>query len=174
MRLPLDNLLRTSAIVWRDGSSSSVSRLLTSRLNKQSSNWTLILEISALISCSSLWVTFKDMKRFTRKLRSLSRWQTSEEQQTNKNKNEERRNWNGLFWIDLCGLYIWFSQYKPRDIHKRIFHLPFHNLCINKARAEDEIPEELFPWESSRGLYWENETYKLKSSILILIKKKNK
>ena len=37
---------------------------------------------------------------------------------------------------------------------------------LNCARAENEISKNLFPWVASRGLYWENEMYKLKRSIL--------
>ena len=38
---------------------------------------------------------------------------------------------------------------------------------LNCARAENEISKKLFPRVASRGLYWENEMYKLKRSILI-------
>ena len=34
------------------------------------------------------------------------------------------------FTMDCCSLYVLFSWHTPRDILKRLFLLPFHNLCV--------------------------------------------
>ena len=49
-----------------------------------------------------------------------------------------------------------------------MFHaFVFPQAMYTCARAQDDITKKLFPRVASRGLKWENKTYKVKRSIFI-------
>ena len=70
--------------------------------------------------------------------------------------------------IDLFSLYVLSSQFRPRDALQGIslfFHLsriPMHRMYAHKTTFERNSPLGY----QSRGLKWENKTYKLKRSIM--------
>ena len=68
---------------------------------------------------------------------------------------------------DLFGLYVLFSQFKPRDVLKGIFILSFRKLYMHK-----HVNKKTFERNSSLGEHHiardeKNKTYKLKRSIFI-------
>ena len=69
------------------------------------------------------------------------------------------------FLIDLFSLYVLFSRFRPRDALMGICLLFFSLIMRTFARAWDDIGKKLFPRVASRGVKWENKTYKLKRSI---------
>ena len=68
--------------------------------------------------------------------------------------------------IDLFGLYVLFSHFRPRDDPKGIFLLFFHKLCIHMHVHKTTFERETVPRVASRGLKLDNKTYKLKRFII--------
>ena len=66
--------------------------------------------------------------------------------------------------IDLFSLYVLFSYFRPHDVLMGIC-LFFFISCAYICTCWDDIWKKLFPRVASRGLKWENKTYKLKRSI---------
>ena len=67
--------------------------------------------------------------------------------------------------IDLFILYVLFSHFRPRDATRgnSFFQMSSYaraNVRITNAKNKRQIPMRV-----SRGLKWENKTYKLKRSI---------
>ena len=66
--------------------------------------------------------------------------------------------------IDLFSLYILFSHFRPLDSLKGIFLLFFFSSYAYICTCISRHLKKLFSRLASRGLKWENKTYKLKRS----------
>ena len=67
--------------------------------------------------------------------------------------------------IDLFSLYVLFSHFRPRDATLGNSFFQRSSYARAHVRINYEETKGKFPRVASRGLKWENKTYKLKRSI---------
>ena len=67
--------------------------------------------------------------------------------------------------IDLFSLYVLFSHFRPRDATRGNSFFQMSSYARANVRITDAENKRQIPMRASRGLKWENKTYKLKRSI---------
>ena len=70
-----------------------------------------------------------------------------------------------IFAIDLFGLYILFSHFRPRDATRGNSFFQMSSYARANVHITNEKDKRKIPMRASRGLKWENKMYKLKRSI---------
>ena len=67
--------------------------------------------------------------------------------------------------IDLFSLYVLFSHFRPRDATRGNSFFQMSSYARANVRITNAENKRQIPMRASRGLKWENKTYKLKRSI---------
>ena len=67
--------------------------------------------------------------------------------------------------IDLFSLYVLFSHFRPRDATRGNSFFQMSSYARANVRITNAVNKRQIPMWASRGLKWENKTYKLKRSI---------
>ena len=70
-----------------------------------------------------------------------------------------------LMVLDLFGLYILFSHFRPRDATQGNSFFQMSSYPRANVRITNETNKRQIPMRASRDLKWENKTYNLKRSI---------